>query len=172
MSLAVNLAVQQLSAETLQLLGRESGVLESMIRQIASIKAAIVARNTDQLSAAANGLQQMHQQRQRLTELRHQLRRRIAAQLGIEESAATVRLLAQQADEPTRRQLETERQRLLELATQALQLNRGNLSLAAHFAQIAQHMIELLTGASAAPRYDKSGQLDNAQAGSTFQTDY
>jgi flagellar biosynthesis/type III secretory pathway chaperone len=168
----MNPAVRQLSAETLQLLSHESGVLETMIQHIASIKAAIVARNTEQLLAATQGLQQLHQQRQRLTETRHQLRRRVATQLGIKQSVATVRHLAQQADEPTRQQLETARQRLLELAMQALQLNRGNLSLAAHFAQITQHMIELLTGAAVAPRYDKSGQLDSAQAGSTFQTDY
>ncbi|MCA9150241.1 MAG: flagellar export chaperone FlgN [Planctomycetales bacterium] len=160
----------QIAEETCGYLANERSILESIIDHASRVKAALVARDLEQLNDLLNALQADQTRRSQLASIRTRLQVCTSELLGIPVADTTLSRLIDAVPESLRQRLETERSELTARVVKVTTINRHNIFLAARFSHLTQQLIEALTGRVSSPSYGKSGQLNDSAVTPLFES--
>jgi hypothetical protein len=167
-SLGLNAAT--LSLACLAHMEQEEAMLSATLDSLRCVRTALMHGDLSALNEALDRQAHTARAANELRLRRAELRRGLAATLGVSPQSVTLQMLAVRFPGEVGQRLEHCRERLGRLATEVDQLNRGNAALVQYSLDfLHRFLVEITGGVTAGARYSFAGVLEEAACGSMIE---
>ena len=152
-------------------LEQEEAMLSATLQTLRDMRTALMHRDLQRLTEALERQQHTAKAAAELRTVRATLRARIAEMIRVPADHVTLGLLAAQLTDAMQQRMLGYQKRLSDMAAEVALLNRGNAVLIRHSVGLLQRLLMCLTGGDeSTDRYARSGQREEGDCGSIFET--
>jgi hypothetical protein len=152
-------------------LAREEAMLATTVEVLREVRRGLLKSDLDVLTRALEQQREAADAAVELTDQRRRLRERWSGELGVSTEQLTFRTLAERSSGVLRARLLASRRRLLQMAGEIEQLNRGNQALIQQSVGLLQLLLGSLNGqGSGTTRYTASGDIEPGGCGPFIQS--